>query len=78
MSNRAYFDWNANAPLREEARAVHAPLPHDSAERHVTGEARYGDWIERLLYNAIGAALPIVEYGLSRLPACESFPVLAT
>ena len=28
-----------------------------------TGEARYGDWIERLLYNAIGAALPIVENG---------------
>jgi DUF1680 family protein len=28
-----------------------------------TGEARYGDWIERLLYNAVGAALPIVEKG---------------
>jgi len=28
-----------------------------------TGEAQYGDWIERLLYNAIGAALPIVENG---------------
>jgi hypothetical protein len=28
-----------------------------------TGEARYGDWIERLLYNGIGAALPIVENG---------------
>ena len=28
-----------------------------------TGEARYGDWLERLLYNAIGAALPIVENG---------------
>jgi DUF1680 family protein len=28
-----------------------------------TGEARYGDWIERLLYNAIGAALPIVANG---------------
>jgi uncharacterized protein len=28
-----------------------------------TGEARYGDWIERLLYNAVGAALPIVERG---------------
>ena len=25
------------------AGAVHAPLPHDSAERHVTGEARYVD-----------------------------------
>jgi uncharacterized protein len=24
-----------------------------------TGEARYGDWIERLLYNGIGAALPM-------------------
>lgn len=28
-----------------------------------TGESRYGDWIERLLYNGIGAALPIVENG---------------
>jgi hypothetical protein len=28
-----------------------------------TGEARYGDWIERLLYNGIGAALPIAEGG---------------
>ena len=28
-----------------------------------TGEARYGDWIERLLYNGVGAALPIVENG---------------
>lgn len=26
-----------------------------------TGEARYGDWIERLLYNGIGAALPIKD-----------------
>jgi DUF1680 family protein len=28
-----------------------------------TGEARYGDWIERLLYNGIGAALPIKDRG---------------
>ena len=28
-----------------------------------TGEARFGDWIERLLYNAIGAALPIAGRG---------------
>ena len=28
-----------------------------------TGEARYGDWIERLLYNGIGAALPIKDHG---------------
>ena len=28
-----------------------------------TGEARYGDWMERLLYNAVGSALPIVENG---------------
>jgi hypothetical protein len=28
-----------------------------------TGEARYGDWIERLLYNGIGAALPITGAG---------------
>jgi hypothetical protein len=28
-----------------------------------TGEARYGDWMERLLYNGIGAALPITTGG---------------
>ncbi len=28
-----------------------------------TGEARYGDWVERLLYNGIGAALPIKDNG---------------
>ncbi|HWB84553.1 MAG TPA: beta-L-arabinofuranosidase domain-containing protein [Bryobacteraceae bacterium] len=28
-----------------------------------TGEARYGDWIERLLYNGIGAALRIKDRG---------------
>ncbi|MBW8016629.1 MAG: hypothetical protein FVQ82_10605 [Planctomycetes bacterium] len=28
-----------------------------------TGQSRYGDWMEKLLYNAIGAALPIVENG---------------
>lgn len=28
-----------------------------------TGKARYGDWIERLLYNGIGAALPIATGG---------------
>lgn len=28
-----------------------------------TGEARYGDWAERLIYNCIGASLPIVDRG---------------
>lgn len=28
-----------------------------------TGNPRYGDWMERLLYNAIGAALPIKDRG---------------
>jgi uncharacterized protein len=28
-----------------------------------TGDARYGDWIERLFYNGIGAALPITGRG---------------
>jgi hypothetical protein len=28
-----------------------------------TGEARYGDWIERLFYNGVGAALPIMAGG---------------
>src|SRR5262245_35913397 len=30
-----------------------------------TGEARYGDWIEKLFYNGIGAALPITDNGKS-------------
>ena len=29
-----------------------------------TGEARYGDWIERLLYNGVGAALQIKDRGV--------------
>ncbi|HET7216999.1 MAG TPA: beta-L-arabinofuranosidase domain-containing protein, partial [Vicinamibacterales bacterium] len=28
-----------------------------------TGEARYGDWIERLFYNGVGAALPLTGPG---------------
>ena len=28
-----------------------------------TGEARYGDWAERMLYNGIGAALPVTPDG---------------
>ena len=28
-----------------------------------TGAAHYGDWIERLVYNGIGAALPMAGYG---------------
>jgi uncharacterized protein len=28
-----------------------------------TGEARYGDWVERILYNGIGAALPVTAEG---------------
>ena len=28
-----------------------------------TGEAKYGDWIEKLLYNGIGSALPVVAAG---------------
>ena len=28
-----------------------------------TGEARYGDWIEKLVYNGIGAALPMAPNG---------------
>ena len=28
-----------------------------------TGEARYGDWIEKMVYNGIGAALPMADRG---------------
>ncbi|MGB6692807.1 MAG: beta-L-arabinofuranosidase domain-containing protein, partial [Terracidiphilus sp.] len=43
-----------------------------------TGEARFGDWIERLLYNGIGAALPMGQQGKTfyysdyRLSAAET------
>lgn len=30
-----------------------------------TGESRYGDWIEKLMYNGIGSALPIRDHGQS-------------
>ena len=28
-----------------------------------TGEARYGDWMEQMIYNGVGAALPMRRYG---------------
>jgi DUF1680 family protein len=33
-----------------------------------TGEARYGDWIEKLVYNGIGAALPMSNSPIGPLP----------
>jgi len=32
----------------------------------LTGEARFGDWMERILYNAIGAALPMKDDAIRR------------
>lgn len=29
-----------------------------------TGKARYGDWIERLIYNGVGAMIPMNDYGM--------------
>ena len=29
-----------------------------------TGDARYGDWIERLVYNGVGAMVPMNDYGM--------------
>ncbi|TWT92127.1 hypothetical protein Pla108_41370 [Botrimarina colliarenosi] len=29
-----------------------------------TGDAHYGDWIERLVYNGVGAMLPMNDYGM--------------
>lgn len=29
-----------------------------------TGEAHYGDWIERLVYNGVGAMVPMNDYGM--------------
>jgi len=37
-----------------------------------TGEARYGDWIEKLVYNGIGAALPMSNHRIG--PPLTSLP----
>ena len=37
-----------------------------------TGEARYGDWIEKLVYNGIGAALPMSNHRMG--PPLTSLP----
>jgi DUF1680 family protein len=37
-----------------------------------TGEARYGDWIEKLVYNGIGAALPMSDHRMG--PPLTSLP----
>ena len=41
-----------------------------------TGEARYGDWIEQLVYNCIGAALPMSDHRIAP-PASLPGPVAA-
>ena len=54
-----------------EVRTDHAEIPCGSwagfkLSRYLmgfTGDARYGDWIETLLYNGIGAALPVQPDG---------------
>ena len=54
-----------------DVRIDHAEIPCGSwagfkLSRYLTaftGEARYGDWIERLLYNGIGSALPTLSTG---------------
>lgn len=35
-----------------------------------TGEAFYGDWIERLVYNGVGAMVPMNEYGMIMYGSC--------
>jgi DUF1680 family protein len=35
-----------------------------------TGEARYGDWIERLVYNGVGAMGPMNDYGMIQYGSC--------
>jgi len=37
-----------------------------------TGEAKYGDWIEKLVYNGIGAALPMSDHRIG--PPLNSLP----
>jgi DUF1680 family protein len=35
-----------------------------------TGDARYGDWIERLVYNGVGAMVPMNDYGMIMYGSC--------
>ena len=35
-----------------------------------TGEAKYGDWLERLVYNGVGAMPPMNEYGMIMYGSC--------
>lgn len=64
-----YYDGALGASLETRLDSFEAPCCTWAAfklARYLmtfTGESRYGDWIERLLYNGVGAALPIVENG---------------
>ncbi|SDE00925.1 xanthine dehydrogenase molybdopterin binding subunit [Paraburkholderia lycopersici] len=60
------------APARERAheRALGAPLPHESAEAHVSGEARYTDDIPEL-HGTAHAALGLSRHAHARIAALD-------
>jgi hypothetical protein len=41
-----------------------AGFKHSRYLQTFTGSARYGDWIERLVYNGVGAMVPMNDYGM--------------
>ena len=45
-------------------RAAPGPASSSTATDAFNGEARYGDWIERLFYNGVGAMIPMNDYGM--------------
>ncbi|WP_036018803.1 xanthine dehydrogenase molybdopterin binding subunit [Paraburkholderia mimosarum] len=63
---------HGNAHIQEPApeRALGAPLPHESAEAHVSGEARYTDDIPEL-HGTVHAALGLSRHAHARIVALD-------
>ncbi|MBV8626348.1 MAG: molybdopterin-dependent oxidoreductase, partial [Paraburkholderia sp.] len=63
---------HGNAHIEEPAheRALGAPLPHESAEAHVSGEARYTDDIPEL-HGTVHAALGLSRHAHARIVALD-------
>ncbi|WP_112171481.1 xanthine dehydrogenase molybdopterin binding subunit [Paraburkholderia unamae] len=63
---------HGSAPGTEPARecALGAPLPHESAEAHVSGEARYTDDIPEL-HGTVHAALGLARHAHARIVALD-------
>jgi len=61
---------NAHIPEPVHERALGAPLPHESAEAHVSGEARYTDDIPEL-HGTVHAALGLSRHAHARIVALD-------